>query len=75
MDDKTRKNHSRSALRKHCKKIEADIETATTACDRANSVKLKGLKLNYENQIERIRKVNEELQGLITDETELEAES
>ena len=74
MDVKTRSKLSRSALRNHCKKIEGQIIAMTGNYDPANSVKLTTLKQNYTNQITRIKAVNAEIENLIEDQAELEAD-
>ena len=74
MNDLTRKKKSRTALRNQCKKLEASIEDVLKNFNDNNLVELKGLKLNYENQMSRIDAVDQEILNLITEEEQLKVE-
>ena len=74
MDALTRKKISRTALRKHCKKLEGDLETILTTAGDEEEFKLKALKLNYAKQIEKINAVDVEIAELLTTEADLEAD-
>ena len=63
MDALQRKKIGRGGLRTHCKKLEAKIMDKT--------VDLKALKRNYEKQIEKIKAVDDDIMGLLSDEHEL----
>ena len=74
MEALTRKNISRTALRRHCKNLESDIKCLLSDFPADGAVKLKALKLNYENQIKRIDAVSDEIVGMLTTEQDLEAD-
>ena len=65
MDPLQRKKISRTMLRKHCKKLEADIDGLISAFPDDGVAKLKTLKSNYEAQIAKINAVNDEIVNLI----------
>ena len=74
MDALHRKKISRSALRTHCKKIEAKITDLVDGFAVEKTVELKALKLNYQAQIDKIKAVDEDIMGLMPDETDLMTE-
>ena len=71
MDALTRKKISRTALRKHCKKLESDVDTLLAAFPADGFVKLKVLKTNYEAQIEKVNAASDDIAGLLTTEDDL----
>ena len=74
MNEISRKKISRTALRKHCKKLETKIDDILERFDHTRLVELSGLKMNYEKEMSRIEVTDQEIQSLITDEAQLEAE-
>ena len=71
MDELKRKKISRTALRNHCKKLECEINGLLTDKTNDNVEKLKGLKLNLENQLTRVEKADADVFALIQDEDTL----
>ena len=70
-----RKKISRTALRKHCKKIEDDINALLEEFPADGIIKLKTLKLNYEAQILKINTVSDDIFELIADENDFKPTS
>ena len=71
MDPLTRKKISRTALRKHCKKLEDDVDALLAAFPADGFVKLKVLKTNYEAQIQKVNTASDDIAALLTTEDEL----
>ena len=74
MNALTRKKISRTALRNHCKKLEADISSILDNFPDDGVHKLKVLKVTYEKQIEKINTVSDEISMLIETEQDLTAD-
>ena len=74
MNELMRKRISRSALLRHSKKLETQIDEVISDYERGKLAELKGLQLNFKTQLEKIDNVDLEIFNQITDETELETE-
>ena len=74
MDPLTRKKISRTALRKHCKKLEGDVDALLAAFPEDGIVKLKVLKTNYEAQIEKVNTASDDIAALILTSEDLETD-
>ena len=74
MDPLTRKKISRTALRKHCKKLEGDVDALLAAFPEDGIVKLKVLKTNYEAQIEKVNAASDDIAALILTSEDLETD-
>ena len=64
MNELTRKKISRTAIRKHCKKLESDIDELLVNFPIDGVTKLKAFKLNYEAQVKRVHDVDEFIRPL-----------
>ena len=62
---------SRTGPRRHCKKLEEEVDTLLAAFPADGYVKLKVLKTNYEAQIAKVNAASEEISALITTEEDL----
>ena len=71
MEPLQRKKISRTGLRRHCKKLEEDVDQLLAAFPADGFVKLKVLKTNYEAQIVKVNAASDEISALITTEEEL----
>lgn len=74
MNELTRKKISWTAIRKHCKKLEGDIDELFVNFPADGVTKLKAFKLNYEAQVKRVHDVDEVIANLLTTDAELETE-
>ena len=71
MDPLKRKKLSRTALRRHCKKLEDDVDQLLAAFPDDGMAKLRTLRVNYEAQIAKVDAASNEIAGLIDDEAAL----
>ena len=71
MDELIRRKISRTALRNHCKKLESEINGLLNDKTNDNAEKLRGLKLNLENQLKRVEKADADVFALIHNEETL----
>ena len=66
--DLTRKRRSRTAYRKHCKRIEGELSGIFYNFDPEDNsliTKLTALKTNYQAQLEKVRVLDEEISDLV----------
>ena len=71
MNNLTRKKLSRSALRNHCKNLEVSIDGFLADPNHDNLHDLNALKLNYDTQVKKILRTENEIANLITEDEAL----